>query len=134
VKNLTIQTPGSSDMQSQNRLFDDFAKMATSAVGTLQSARQEVETMMRQQLERLVARMDLVQREEFDAVKEMAAEARMENERLKKRIEALEKAAGTAARPKAAKTRAKSSASKAKSAKTTAKKAASSPTESDAKA
>lgn len=105
-------------MQSQNRLFDDFAKMATTAVGTLQSARQEVETMMRQQVERLVARMDLVQREEFDAVKEMAAEARLENERLKKRIEALEQAAGGA---KPAKSR--SGGSKSKTSKSTPKSA-----------
>ena len=87
-------------MQSQNRLFDDFAKMATTAVGTLQSARQEFETMMRQQMERLVSKMELVQREEFDAVKEMAVEARLENERLKKRVETLEAALGTA-KPKA---------------------------------
>jgi BMFP domain-containing protein YqiC len=103
-------------MQSQNRLFDDFAKMATTAVGTLQSARQEVETMMRQQVERLVAHMDLVQREEFDAVKEMAAEARLENERLKKRIEALEQAAGL--------TSAKSGTTKRKASKSTASKSA----------
>jgi BMFP domain-containing protein YqiC len=108
-------------MQSQNRLFDDFAKMATTAVGTLQSARQEVETMMRQQVERLVARMDLVQREEFDAVKEMAAEARLENERLKKRIEALEQAAGGAKpagpKPSAAKRKTSKSAGKSTAAK-----------------
>jgi BMFP domain-containing protein YqiC len=82
-------------MQSQNRLFDDFAKMATTAMGTLQSARQEFETMLHQQVERLVAKMELVQREEFEAVKDMAAEARLENERLKKRIETLEAALGT---------------------------------------
>jgi BMFP domain-containing protein YqiC len=111
-------------MQSQNRFFDDFAKMATSAVGTLQSARQEVETMMRQQMERLVARMELVQREEFDAVKDMAAEARLENERLKARIEELEKAAGIT--PKAAK--AKPAASKRKTTKTTAKRSTKSKT------
>ena len=103
-------------MQSQNRFFDDFAKMATSAAGTLQSARQEFETMMRQQMERLVAKMDLVPREEFDAVKEMAAEARLENERLKARIEALEKGAKPSAGG------AKASASRAKSAKPAAKK------------
>lgn len=77
-------------MQSENRLLDDLTKIATSAVGTLQSARQEVETMVRQQLEKLVAKMDLIAREEFDAVKEMAAKAREENERLEKRIAALE--------------------------------------------
>ena len=111
-------------MQSQNRFFDDFAKMATSAVGTLQSARQEVETMMRQQMERLVARMDLVQREEFDAVKEMAAEARLENERLKKRIEELEKAAGVTAKPKAAAPKRKMSKASAKTSTKTSTKTA----------
>lgn len=116
-------------MQSQNRFFDDFAKMATSAVGTLQSAGKEFETMMRQQVERLVAKMDLVQREEFDAVKEMAAEARLENERLKARIEALEKAAGVTAKPSAvkpsaakAKAASKKTASRAKSPKSAPKK------------
>ena len=102
-------------MQSQNRFFDDFAKMATSAAGTLQSARQEFETMMRQQMERLVAKMDLVPREEFDAVKEMAAEARLENERLKARIEALEKGVKpSASSPRAAKAGTKSAKSAAK--------------------
>ena len=113
---------GSSNMQSQNRFFDDFAKMATTAVGTLQSARQEVETMMRQQMERLVARMELVQREEFDAVKEMAAEARLENERLKARIEALEKAAGIT--PKPAKAKSATAKRKTTKAKSTPKSAA----------
>lgn len=107
-------------MQSQNRFFDDFAKMATSAVGTLQSAGKEFETMMRQQVERLVAKMDLVPREEFDAVKDMAAEARLENERLKARIEALEKASGVTAKPSAAK--AKTTKSRAKSSKSAPKK------------
>jgi BMFP domain-containing protein YqiC len=111
-------------MQSQNRFFDDFAKMATSAVGTLQSAGKEFETMMRQQMERLVAKMDLVQREEFDVIKEMAAEARLENERLKARIEALEKAAGVTAKPSASKAKAapKATRSRAKSPKSAAKK------------
>jgi len=102
-------------MQSQNRLFDDFAKMATTAVGTLQSARQEFETMMRQQMERLVAKMELVQREEFEAVKEMAAEARLENERLKKRIETLEAALGKAKPNTATKSKASAKSKSARS-------------------
>jgi BMFP domain-containing protein YqiC len=118
-------------MQSQNRFFDDFAKMATSAVGTLQSAGKEFETMMRQQMERLVAKMDLVQREEFDVVKEMAAEARLENERLKARIEVLEKAVGVTAKPSASKAKAKAAPkttrSRAKSPKSTAKKSTAAP-------
>ena len=123
-------------MQSQNRFFDDFAKMATSAVGTLQSAGKEFETMMRQQMERLVAKMDLVQREEFDVVKEMAAEARLENERLKARIEVLEKAVGVTAKPSASKAKAKAAPkttrSRAKSPKSTAKKSTAASSSEDA--
>ena len=121
-------------MQSQNRFFDDFAKMATSAVGTLQSAGKEFETMMRQQMERLVAKMDLVQREEFDVVKEMAAEARLENERLKARIEVLEKAAGVTAKPSTSKAKAapKTTRSRAKSPKSAAKKSTAASSSEDA--
>jgi len=121
-------------MQSQNRFFDDFAKMATSAVGTLQSAGKEFETMMRQQMERLVAKMDLVQREEFDVVKEMGAEARLENERLKARIEILEKAAGVTAKPSTSKAKAapKTTRSRAKSPKSAAKKSTAASSSEDA--
>lgn len=76
--------------QTNNRLFDEFAKLMTDAAGAAQGVRREVETMMRAQGERLVAGMDLVQREEFEAVKEMAAKARDENADLKERIAKLE--------------------------------------------
>jgi len=74
-----------------NRILDDFAKLMTDAAGVAQSARREVETAMRAQMERVLSSMDVVQREEFEAVREMAALAREENEALKARIETLEK-------------------------------------------
>ena len=78
--------------QTNNRIFDEFAKLMTDAAGAAQGVRREVETMMRAQGERIVAGMDLVQREEFEAVKEMAAKARDENAELKERLAKLEAA------------------------------------------
>jgi BMFP domain-containing protein YqiC len=63
-------------MQTSNRLFDDFAKMASGALHTLGGLREEIETRVRERIERMAADMDLVTREEFDAVKAMAAKAR----------------------------------------------------------
>ena len=77
-------------MQSQNRFFDDLARMASGAAGALTGMRGEIEARFRDQLERLLAGMDLVSREEFEAAKEMAAKAREEQEILLRRIEALE--------------------------------------------
>lgn len=76
--------------QTNNRLLDEFAKLMTDAAGAAQGVRREVETMMRAQGERLIANMDLVQREEFEAVKEMAAKARDENTKLAERVAKLE--------------------------------------------
>ena len=76
--------------QGPNRLFDDFAKLMTDAAGAAQGLRREAETAFRAQAERFLADMDLVKRDEFDAAKEMAANARSENESLKKQVEALE--------------------------------------------
>jgi BMFP domain-containing protein YqiC len=76
--------------QTTNRFLDEFAKLMTDAAGAAQGMRREFETMMRAQGERVLRGMDLVQREEFEAVKEMAAKAREENERLAQRIAALE--------------------------------------------
>ncbi|MEZ5792649.1 MAG: accessory factor UbiK family protein [Nitratireductor sp.] len=76
--------------QGQNRIFDEFAKLMTDAAGAAQGVKREVETAFRSQAERFMADMDLVKRDEFEAVREMAANARAENELLKKRIEALE--------------------------------------------
>src|SRR3989441_1500375 len=77
-------------MQSQNRFFDDMARVAAGAVGALAGVRGEIEARLRDQLERVLAGMDLVSREEFEAVKAMAAKAREEQEGLLQRIDALE--------------------------------------------
>lgn len=76
--------------QSNNRFLDELAKLMTDAAGAAQGMRREVETLMRAQGERLLRDLDVVQREDFEAVKEMAAKAREENERLAARIAALE--------------------------------------------
>lgn len=77
-------------MQSQNRIFDDLAKVAGGALGALSSLKQEIETMVRERVERFMAENNMVPRAEFDAVKAMASEARAEQERLNARIAALE--------------------------------------------
>ena len=77
-------------MQSQNRFFDDMARVAAGAVGAVAGVRGEIETRLRDQLERVLAGMDLVGREEFEAVKAMAAKAREEQEVLLQRIATLE--------------------------------------------
>ena len=76
-------------MQSNNKLFDDMAKLATGAAGALHSVKGEMEQSFRAWLDRQLATMDLVTREEFDVVKDMAVAAREENEALKQEIEAL---------------------------------------------
>ncbi len=73
-----------------NRILDEFAKLVTDAAGAAQGVRREVETAFRAQAERLLSSMDLVQREEFEAARDMAAKARAENAKLLARIEALE--------------------------------------------
>ncbi len=73
-----------------NRIMDDFAKLMTDAAGAAQGARKEIETAFRAQAERFLNGMDLVKREEFEVVREMAIKARDENDALKARIEALE--------------------------------------------
>jgi len=77
-------------MQSQNRFFDDLARVANGAVGALSGVRADIEARVRDQLERVLAGMDVVSREEFEAVKAMAAKARDEQEALLRRIAALE--------------------------------------------
>ena len=76
--------------QTTGRLFDDLSRLITDAAGLAEGARREVETVVKAQFERLLAGMDVVTREEFEAVKEMAAKARGENEALAARIAALE--------------------------------------------
>jgi BMFP domain-containing protein YqiC len=77
-------------MQGQNRFFDDISRVASGAVGALSGMRGEIEARLRDQFERVLAGMDLVSREEFEAVKAMAAKAREEQELLRHRIEVLE--------------------------------------------
>jgi BMFP domain-containing protein YqiC len=77
-------------MQTENPLLDDLARVASGALGALTGMRGEIEARIRDQLERVLARMDMVTREEFDAVRAMAAKARGEQDRLLERIAALE--------------------------------------------
>ncbi len=77
-------------MESRNRLFDDVAKVAGGAAGTLSGIKGEIESRMRQMLDDLVARLDLVTREEFDAISAVAAKAREEQEILTKRLGEIE--------------------------------------------
>ena len=77
-------------MQTSNRLFDDFAKVASGAMNTLGGLREEIETRVRERLERVAADMDLVTREEFDAVRAMATKARAEQEDLAGKLARLE--------------------------------------------
>jgi BMFP domain-containing protein YqiC len=76
--------------QTDNPFLDGMARIFTDAAGAAKSVRDEIDTFVKQRLERLVADMDFVPREEFEAVKAMAAKARAENERLEARIAALE--------------------------------------------
>lgn len=76
--------------QTSNRLLDEVAKLMTDAAGAAQGLKREAETIMRAQGEKILKDMDLVRREEFEAVKAMAEKARAENERLEARIAALE--------------------------------------------
>lgn len=76
--------------QSSNRIVDEFAKLMTDAAGAAQGVRREVETLMRSQGERILREMDVVSREEFEVVKDMARKAREQNEALTVRLDALE--------------------------------------------
>ena len=76
--------------QTTNRFLNELSKLLTDAAGAAQGMRREVETLMKAQGERVLRDMDVVQREEFEAVKEMAAKARDENERLSARVAELE--------------------------------------------
>jgi BMFP domain-containing protein YqiC len=76
--------------QTTNRFLDELSKLLTDAAGAAQGMRREVETLMKAQGERILRDMDVVQREEFEAVKAMAAKAREENESLAARVTELE--------------------------------------------
>ena len=80
--------------QTSNRLFDEMARLMNDAAGVAQGVRREFDSLFRSQAERILRDLDVVQREDFEAVKEMARLAREENEALKVRIEALEAKVG----------------------------------------
>jgi BMFP domain-containing protein YqiC len=82
-----------------NRILDDLAKVAAGALGGVSSVRQEIETRLRQQFERVLANMDVVSREEFEVVRAMAAKARAEQEALAARVAALEERLGNSTVP-----------------------------------
>ena len=82
-------------MQTENRILDDMARVASGALSGFTGLRQEIEARLREQVERLLRDMDLVTREEFEAVKAVAATARAEQERLAARVARLEAALAT---------------------------------------
>lgn len=103
-------------MQSNNRLLDDFARVTSGMLGVATGMRGEAEAVIKSRLQLLLADMDLVPREEFEAVKAVAATARLEQEALTKRVEALEKAIAGAPKPASKASRAaKTPAGKSKS-------------------
>ena len=77
-------------VQTTNRIFDEMAKLMNDAAGVASGVRKEVETIFQAQAERILRNLDVVTREEFEAIKEMAAKAREENERLSARVAELE--------------------------------------------
>jgi len=77
-------------MQSQSAFFDDLARLMTGAMGMAQGVQDEAKTFLRAQADRMAQELDLVPREEFEAVKQMAAEAKAEADALRARLEALE--------------------------------------------
>jgi BMFP domain-containing protein YqiC len=86
-------------VQTTNRFFDEVARLMNDAAGAAQGVRREVETLFRNQAERILRDLDVVKREDFEAVKDMARLAREENEALKTRVAALEAALGKAGTP-----------------------------------
>jgi BMFP domain-containing protein YqiC len=88
-------------MQSENRIFDDFVKMMNGAAGTIAGMAREGEASVKERAKEWIGGLDFVSRDEFEAVKAMAAAARDEVEALKARLAALE--GGSAAKPKAGK-------------------------------
>ncbi len=77
-------------MQTRSTLLDDISKLMTNAAGVAQGVREEAETLVRSRMERFMADANLVSREEFEAVRDMAQKAREENAALEARIAALE--------------------------------------------
>lgn len=81
-------------MQTDHKLFDDLAKMASGTVGGLMEMKREIESMVSTQIEKILQRMHFVTKEEFDTVMGMLSKSREEQEYLKARLEALEKKLG----------------------------------------
>ncbi len=86
-------------VQTTGRLYDEFAKLMNDAAGVAQGVRREFDTVLRAQADRVLRDLDVVQREELEAVKEMARLAREENETLKARVAALEARLAVSPRP-----------------------------------
>ena len=110
-------------MQSENKFFDDLAKMVNGMAGTMAGVGREAKENFRERNREWMAGLDLVSREEFDAVKEMASKARAEADKLAKRVAKLEAAAGGKAKPAARKPATKTAAKKASAKKAAPKKA-----------
>ena len=90
-------------MQTDNRFLDGMAKFLTNAAGAAQAFKAEMETMVKARIEKMIADLDFVPRDEFDAVKAMAAKARTDNEKLAARVAELEAKLGMGkAKPKPA--------------------------------
>ena len=87
---------------SSSRILDDLGRLMTDAAGVASGVRREIDGVVKSQIERLLRDADVVTREEFEAVREMAVLAREENDTLKARIATLEKAAAPAPKPKTA--------------------------------
>lgn len=83
-------------MQTDNRFLDGMARFLTNAAGAAQAFKAEMETMMKGRIEKMISDLDFVPRDEFDAVKAMAAKARAENEKLAARVAELEDRLGMA--------------------------------------
>jgi BMFP domain-containing protein YqiC len=86
-------------MQTSNRMLDDLARLMTDAAGLAQGAQQEMQALVRAQGERWLQSLDVVSREDFEAVKAMARKAREENEVLARRVAALEARLGVVVEP-----------------------------------
>lgn len=105
-------------MQTSNRILDDLARVASGAASAIAGLRGEIESVVRHQMERLLADLDMVPRDEFEAVKTMAAKARAEQEKLTRQVARLEALVKKSPKTKAAKTKA----AKTKAGKKTARK------------
>jgi BMFP domain-containing protein YqiC len=86
-------------MQSENRMFDDFVKVMNGAAGTIAGMTREAEGAFRERMREWIGGLDMVGRDEFEAVKAIAVAAHEENQLLKARLETLERAAASGASP-----------------------------------